>query len=67
MKLWDRFKTAFALLVIVAFCIAIADMFFSFDAVQWLGSPMFALPVLAVVWLVAPAVNRALQWKKGET
>jgi hypothetical protein len=64
MKLWDRFRTALALLVLVTFGVAIADMFFSFSAIPWIGSPKFVLPVFTLAWLLAPAISRVFPWKR---
>lgn len=66
MTLWQRFRTAFALLVFAALFVGIADMYLSFDAIPWLWSPKFAIPVFTLAWLIAPAVNRILPWKRAK-
>lgn len=59
-----RFKTAFAIVVIIVMALSIADMFLVIGFGDLLFSPWFAVPAFLVAWLFAPFVSQRLPFNR---
>jgi len=60
---WDRLKVAASPTAVVIDGMMIVDIIFSFDLVNVLFSPAFALPTFVAAYLLSPYIAKHIKYK----
>jgi hypothetical protein len=63
MTIFERAKFAAATTVVLIGVLMLVDMFFNFDWVHGLFSPMFVAPLYVVMFIVAPFLSKFIKYQ----